>query len=753
MKRNSHLIIFIFLLISLLTNAQNSVTISKILDNKPEIYPIDGSHLLESINKEVYEYFRENPDALTKSRLNKVSDWGFTIGTRKSFYAVNFTTEQRYATDFTCRAVGNNCYIFVEDAVWNTKVNQAGVDSVLKAFDQSTPANPSLGIYNMDVNAFGNPPDVDNDPRIVILILDILDGFSGTGGFIAGYFDSYNEAVEFANSNKGEFYYIDANPLNLTTAGGVQTAMSTAAHEFQHMINFNYHQTSPQTTFINESCSMLAELYCGYPSTIQSLYANEPNYYLFGWRTGDNINVLNDYSRAQKFSLYLWDQFGIEIFEHIVQSAPLNGSAVYDYALQQIGSGKNFNDVFIDWLIANYLNDTSVNRSFGYLYPNITKTVSSPQFNPNVNTNKLLDNLSADYYTYLSGTNLRLTVSANNSVVVKAIQIGNGVHQVTDVPLNTETNFPEFGTTYSSVTLVIINTGEVQDQNYSLTSFGDISSFVQELKWDTSEPTGYFNWSKNDTIAVDFDAFPGGKLDSIRVALRRAGSINGGVWEFTGVLRPTPLGKKLASITAAIGTETTLPYPVPYKNWSTIDLTSQSISTDKDFAVGFVIGADPSAPGVMVTDYAPSPGPFHSYTYLQTSDGVSTANWYYIGGNDTVSIYLIRAYASFVTTDGEKSVVELLPKSLSLSQNYPNPFNPSTTFTYSIPQADNVKVTIYNISGEVVTEVINQFQSAGTYEVKWDGKNNAGQQLASGTYIYRVQAGDYVSSKKMMLLK
>jgi hypothetical protein len=753
MKKSHFFLIFFAMLLTVSLNAQSSITISKITDNNPEIFPIDGSHILESMNKEVYKYFSENPDALIKSKLSKVSDWGFTVGSRKSFYAVNFTTEERYASDFTCRAVGNNCYIFVQDAVWSTRVNQAGVDSVLKAFDQSTPANPTLGIYNMDVNAFGNPPDVDNDPRIVILILDILDGFSGTGGFIAGYFDSYNEVLEYANSNKGEFYYIDANPLNLTTTGGVQTAMSTAAHEFQHMINFNYHQSSPQTTFINESCSMLAELYCGYPSTMQYLYANEPNYYLLGWRSGDNTQVLNDYSRAQKFSLYLWDQFGIGIFKHIVQSAPLNGTAVYDYALQQISAGKNFNDVFIDWLVANYLNDISTNRSYGYLYPNITKTNSSQQFNPNVSINKLLDNLSADYYTYLSGTNLNVTVSANSSVIVKAIQIGDGVHQVTDVPLNTQTGFPQFGTTYSSVTLVIINTGAVQDQNYSLVSSGDVNNFVQEMKWDTSEPTGYFNWSKNDTIAVDFDAFPGGKLDSIRVALRRAGSISGGVWEFTGLVRPTPLGKKLASITASIGTETTLPYPVPYKNWATINLTSQSISTDKDFAVGFVIGANPSAPGVMVTDYTPSSGAYHSYTYLQTSDGVTTPNWYYIGGNDTVSIYLIRAYVSFVTTDGEKSVVELLPKSYSVSQNYPNPFNPSTNFRYSIPQADNVKVTIYNVTGEMVAEVINQFQSAGTYEVNWDGKNSLGQQLASGTYIYRVQAGDFVSSRKMILLK
>lgn len=94
-----------------------------------------------------------------------------------------------------------------------------------------------------------------------------------------------------------------------------------------------------------------------------------------------------------------------------------------------------------------------------------------------------------------------------------------------------------------------------------------------------------------------------------------------------------------------------------------------------------------------------------------------------------------------------------LPNNFNLSQNYPNPFNPITTFRYSLPQSENVKVSIFNLNGELIAEVVNQFQSAGTYEVVWNGKNNSGQQVASGTYIYKVQAGNYSESKKMILLK
>ena len=744
---------FIVFLLFLSTGIAQKQSITPEKDrSSQEYHPIDGTPFLEAQNKEVNNYFRENPDALTQQKLNKTQSWGFTVGTNKSFYAYNFITDTRYSTAFTCRAVGNNCYIFVEDSLWGTRVFQPGVDSVLTAFDSRTPANPSLGIYQMELNAFGNPPDVDNDPRIVILILNIIDGFIGSGGYIAGYFSSYNElpSTTYPQSNTGEFYYVDGNPLNLTTPNGIQTAMSTAAHEFQHMINFNYHQSSSQLTFINESCSMLAELYCGYPSNNQSLYGNESNHYLFDWRTVDNPLVLNDYSRAQKFSLYLWDQFGIGIFRYIVQTQIFQSVPLINYSLQQIGQSLNFNDVFINWLLANSLNDTTINRSYGYAYPNIYKSHSTAYYNPNVSGGTTLDNLAAEYITFANGSNLNITFNtASASIIVKAIEIGSGTNQVVDVPLNSMFSIPEFGTTYSSVTFVIINTDQNTDQNYTFTSSGTVLNIAQELKWDTTEPTGYYIWSSGDTVAVQFNAYPGARLDSIRVALRRAGSITGGVWEFTGTSRPTPLGKNLASpITASISTETSVPYPVPYQNWTTVDLRSYSITTDKDFVVGFVIGKTPNTPGVMVTDY-PSTDPYHSYTYLNAPPGGGDPDWYYISsGTAIVAIYLIRAYVSLVTSAGTETAVELTPVDFSLGQNYPNPFNPSTRIQYQVSGNSHVTLKIYNVLGTEVATLVNEEKEAGYHSVDFNES-----ELPSGVYFYGLRAGNFIDTKKMLLLK
>jgi photosystem II stability/assembly factor-like uncharacterized protein len=89
-----------------------------------------------------------------------------------------------------------------------------------------------------------------------------------------------------------------------------------------------------------------------------------------------------------------------------------------------------------------------------------------------------------------------------------------------------------------------------------------------------------------------------------------------------------------------------------------------------------------------------------------------------------------------------------IPTSYSLSQNYPNPFNPSTSIRYSIPKESNVKLVVYDAAGREVSLLVNGKQNAGNYSVQFNA-----QGLASGVYYYRVSAGNYSNSKKMILLK
>ncbi len=92
--------------------------------------------------------------------------------------------------------------------------------------------------------------------------------------------------------------------------------------------------------------------------------------------------------------------------------------------------------------------------------------------------------------------------------------------------------------------------------------------------------------------------------------------------------------------------------------------------------------------------------------------------------------------------------VKNIPQTYSLLQNYPNPFNPTTTITYQLPKTENIKLNIYNILGEEVKTLIDRNESAGVYHVKFDGSN-----FASGVYFYRLQAGNFIATKKLILLK
>jgi hypothetical protein len=90
----------------------------------------------------------------------------------------------------------------------------------------------------------------------------------------------------------------------------------------------------------------------------------------------------------------------------------------------------------------------------------------------------------------------------------------------------------------------------------------------------------------------------------------------------------------------------------------------------------------------------------------------------------------------------------LYPDKYVLNQNYPNPFNPSTTIEFSIPNSGLVQLSVYNILGEEVKQLLNEERSAGNHSVQFNSTN-----LASGIYFYRLQAGSFVVTKKMILLK
>ena len=138
-------------------------------------------------------------------------------------------------------------------------------------------------------------------------------------------------------------------------------------------------------------------------------------------------------------------------------------------------------------------------------------------------------------------------------------------------------------------------------------------------------------------------------------------------------------------------------------------------------------------------------------------------NWVYIYPGTTnhfYGVFFTSANTGYVsglpgmllkTTNGLTFVNQIngtTPKSFHLKQNYPNPFNPSTNIMFDIPKSNHVKIIIYNALGIEITTIVNEKLNSGSYEVSWDGTD-----YPSGVYFYKLLSGDFVKTKKMVLIK
>ncbi len=111
----------------------------------------------------------------------------------------------------------------------------------------------------------------------------------------------------------------------------------------------------------------------------------------------------------------------------------------------------------------------------------------------------------------------------------------------------------------------------------------------------------------------------------------------------------------------------------------------------------------------------------------------------------------IEPLSNIVKIDGPKPPSQAA--GFRLEQNYPNPFNPETAISYRLSVNSRISIKIYDIMGREIATLVNKKKAAGEYRVKWNGRNSVGQPVASGVYIYRLQAGSFVESKKMLLIR
>lgn len=183
-------------------------------------------------------------------------------------------------------------------------------------------------------------------------------------------------------------------------------------------------------------------------------------------------------------------------------------------------------------------------------------------------------------------------------------------------------------------------------------------------------------------------------------------------------------------------------------NGQSRDLSSGNGGTGMDILTFFVDGSTSLTTAGFFPPWTNSAAPevamgnFGSTTtqgnWILTVQDVATADTGWLAG------WGLR----FNNATGVGPTASEIPDRFELLQNYPNPFNPATTIDFSIPKEANVNIGVYNILGQLVTTLVNDRRKAGSYSVQFNANN-----FTSGTYFYRIMAGDYVDTKKMLLLK
>ena len=313
----------------------------------------EGSITLPAFEPE-YDYMVMNISNITSTSKT----YSFTLEEstfeERNFWAYHFNNNSYSEITATQQMSGEYCNVYVDNDLWNIDITPNDVELVARVFDDSTAADPDNGIYLLDTQMFGIPSDIDENGKVNILIYDIDDAN------INGFF-SPNDISGGTHSNNMEVLYIDKNPHG----SGINSSycFSTVAHEFQHLIHYTL--DSNEQTWVNEGLSCFAQTVTGWVSpNWMVMFTMNPDNNLIQWTAGP------DYPQTWLFMIYFWEHYCLddENIIHNLVAEPLNGMDGIDAALITTGwDDVNAEDVFNNWVIANYINDPSfMDGKFGY---------------------------------------------------------------------------------------------------------------------------------------------------------------------------------------------------------------------------------------------------------------------------------------------------------------------------------------------------------------------------------------------------
>jgi len=271
----------------------------------------------------------------------------YQVGSTDTFWVIDNsqTPPRQFEAQASLRYITPHSYWWVADGY---EVNEADLERSAEQFENHTyPTNRAF---------FGSEwsPGVDSDVRVHIFMGDVPG--------VAGLFSASNSYSNLAEpySNEREMFYINLGALPL----GTTTFDSVLAHEFQHMIHWA--QDRNEDTWVNEGMSELAPFINGYgASSFTNIFSGAPDTQLTSWADTPNNSIAN-YGASFRFMVYFLQRYGEEMTQALVANSN-NGVAGFNAVLAEHGQPEQFNDIFADFVVANYLNDPAAgNGHWGY---------------------------------------------------------------------------------------------------------------------------------------------------------------------------------------------------------------------------------------------------------------------------------------------------------------------------------------------------------------------------------------------------
>ncbi|MGB9594937.1 MAG: hypothetical protein ACPL7B_01540 [Candidatus Poribacteria bacterium] len=384
----------------------------------------------------------------------------FHIGDIKQFYALNMVNYTQQILDASCFVVTDKAYIFVDKKIL---IEQTKLNSLAESFEK---------IYDAITKQFGPPPArISNDPRIYILILDIIDGVRPNGAMLLGYFSPIDQ---FRNaeiprwirqkSNEANMLYIDSASLNAQNIN----AESVISHEFTHLIQWA--RDPEESIWVNEGLAVFVENMLGYNVKDRiSAYESNPIVSLRNWD-----DKVENYGMAYLFFAYIYERFGgLPIITDIFKSE-LEDIAGIEKVLSDRGIKETFRDIFSDWVIANYLDNTNIaDGRYGYSTLDINLKPSTVETQYPI-VQKLLSELpwSVRYIEFNRPADniLTLTVSESDNLIdinadLIAFESNNQIEVSSIKPVTLQSGSAFVSQNNNQVVLVISSQPDPPDQN------------------------------------------------------------------------------------------------------------------------------------------------------------------------------------------------------------------------------------------------------------------------------------------------